>query len=67
MINIKPYSCYECGAACTFEAMNWCVLEAKDCPVIQKLQTGEIVDRRPTDADPTFPSEFSLSDVNKKG
>lgn len=55
------YSCEACGAACTFEAMTWCQLPIEQCPVYAKLQTGEIADRRPTDTDPTFPSEFTYT------
>ena len=36
-------------------------LPPERCPVYLKLQRGEIVDRRPTDFDPTFPTEFSYA------
>lgn len=52
---MSGYSCDACTASCTFEAMQMCQLGPLNCPVILKLQSGEIVDRRPTDSDPTFP------------
>ena len=53
------YSCPACTAGCTFEAMQMCGLPADRCPIIQGLTDGSIVDRRPTDADPEFPSAFT--------
>lgn len=55
------YSCDICTAQCTFEAMQMCPVSADKCPVLHKLTSGEIVDRRSTDADPNFPSEFTYA------
>jgi hypothetical protein len=62
---IKPlrwYSCEGCSAQCTFEAMVMCHLSVDKCPVSIKLAHGEIVDRRSTDTDPNFPSEFTYAE-----
>lgn len=53
------YSCEACTAQCTFEAMQMCQLPNDRCPVLLKLASGEITDKRMTDRDPTFPSEFT--------
>lgn len=54
------YNCEICSAGCTYEAMVMCDLPAEQCPTLEKLSTGEITDRRPTDLDPSFPSEFTI-------
>lgn len=61
---MNRYNCDACSAQCTYEAMQMCQLDNHNCPVILLLESGIIVDRRPTDFDPTFPSEFSYN-VNK--
>lgn len=53
-----PYICDDCGAACTFEAMQQCARTRELCPTLKLLQQGVITDRR-ADDDPTFPSEFT--------
>lgn len=57
----RAYSCEVCTAACTFEAMQMCQMPPESCPALRDLQTGVAVDRRATDADPTFPSEFTYA------
>lgn len=57
----QHYSCNECTATCTFEAMQMCQLDTHECPVIADLNAGTIVDRRLTDFDPTFPSHFTYA------
>mgnify|MGYP001413862470 CR=1 FL=1 len=63
----RPYSCETCLAACTFEAMMQCPLEKEACPTFQLLAQGKIVDRRPTDFDPEFPSVFSWAAASEVG
>lgn len=58
---VRRYTCDVCTASCMFEAMQMCA-QRDFCPVIIKLESGEIVDRRPTDNDPEFPSEFSYAE-----
>lgn len=57
----RAYSCVVCTAACTFEAMQMCQMPPEACPVLRDLRSGLVTDRRPTDADPTFPSEFTYA------
>lgn len=59
----QSYICPLCTASCTFEAMAWCEQAPNECPVFVGLESGEIVDRRPTDLDPNFPSEFSIKSI----
>jgi hypothetical protein len=33
------------------------------CPTLQLLEEGKITDMRPTDFDPTFPSEFTYTSL----
>jgi hypothetical protein len=39
--------------------MQLCCLSADECPTLKALESGNVVDRRHTDAYPDFPSEFS--------
>lgn len=57
MINF--YSCELCAAQCTFEAMQMCLVDKESCPTYEKLLSGEITDRRLSDIDPNFPSDFT--------
>ena len=57
----RQYNCDICTAQCNFEAMYMCQRPIESCPVIVKLATGEIVDRRLSDNDPNFPSEFTYA------
>lgn len=41
--------------------MQQCELRGAGCPTLTRLEFGLIVDKRPTDACPDFPSEFSYS------
>lgn len=61
---MNRYSCDSCSAQCTFEAMQMCQLD--DCPTIALLNAGVIIDRRPTDIDPRFPSEFTYSTAQRE-
>lgn len=63
----KPYSCPECTASCTFEAMEFCVKENnEECPVICDLKSGKITDKRPDDLDPNFPSHFTYTELTSE-
>jgi hypothetical protein len=59
--SIARYCCDICTAQCTFEAMQMCQMPAERCPVLLGITLGVVVDRRPTDRDPAFPSEFSYA------
>ncbi len=59
VVSSRIYSCDVCTAQCTFEAMQMCQLPNDQCPVLLDLKAGVIVDRRATDRDPNFPSEFT--------
>jgi hypothetical protein len=54
----RQYNCPNCAASCTFEAMQMCN-SIGACPTVEFLENGTITDRRPTDLDPTFPSELT--------
>lgn len=59
---MNRYNCEICTASCTIEAMMMCPVEVDECPVLRLLESGVIVDRRPTDIDPNFPSEFTYAE-----
>jgi hypothetical protein len=59
---MQRYNCDICTAQCTFEAMQMCQMPSEKCPVLLGMTLGIVVDRRPTDADPEFPSEFSYAE-----
>lgn len=56
----RGYDCPNCGAGCTLEAMQQCNTPG-ECPTIKYLKLKIIVDRRPSDRDPNFPSIFTYS------